>query len=227
VPSLRTGVLAGLAAFLRAGVALASPGDMPVDAPSAVAAPAVSSQPSPASAVSGEHPATLAGSDHFSLGAFGGVGFPRPLSVGGMVRIERIAGFGLEYSLLPKLSISGFDTSFWALAGTARVFPFRGAFFLGIAGGRQHIGLSASTPLGDAAQVADTWFVNPQIGFLKTFRGGFTLGMDAGVQIPLTAAYSSNVPSVISSTSTVFDVAHTAGTSVLPTLDLFRLGLTI
>jgi hypothetical protein len=144
-----------------------------------------------------------------------------------MARIERTAGFGVEYSLLPKMTISGFDASFWALAATARVFPFQGAFFLGIGGGRQHIGLEGATPLGTATQVADSWFVNPQIGFLKVWRGGITLGIDAGIQIPINPAYSSNVPSALTSTSSVFDLVHTIGTSALPTLDLLRLGLTI
>jgi hypothetical protein len=220
VPPLRPGVFAGMAALLCAAPALATTDGASAPAPT-------DPIPSPAVAFAGERPAPTESREHWSLGAFGGVGFPRPLSVGGMVRIERIAGFGAEYSLLPNMSVSGFDSTFWALAATARVFPFRGAFFLGLAGGRQHVGLTASTPLGAAAQVADTWFVNPQVGFLKVFHGGLTLGIDAGIQIPVTASYSSNVPSAIAATSSVFDIAHTVGTSALPTLDLFRLGLTI
>src|SRR5215471_1437062 len=44
--------------------------------------------------------------DHFRIGVLGGLGFPRPLSLEGMVKIERIVGLGAEYSVLPSISIS-------------------------------------------------------------------------------------------------------------------------
>jgi hypothetical protein len=178
-------------------------------------------------AFAGEKPTPTEPHEHFSLGVFGGASFPRPFSAGGMAKIERIAGFGAEYSALPKVSIGGAETSFWAVAGTARVFPFRGAFFLGIAGGHQHVGLTASTPLGVATQTGSTWFIDPQIGVLKTFKWGFTLGIDAGVQIPVAATYASNVPQAVTNLSSIFNVAQTATKSALPTVDLLRIGMTL
>ena len=65
----------------------------------------------------------------------------RDLAVGadGSEEVHDVVGVGLEYSLLPQLSISGAELSFYAVNGDVRIFPFRGAFFIGMAGGRQHL----------------------------------------------------------------------------------------
>jgi len=173
--------------------------------------------------------------DAFRLGAFGGVGFPRPLSLEAFAKIEKTIGFGLEYSVLPAMSLNGIDTTFWALAGDVRVFPFENGFFIGMTAGRQHV--SASTMLSfpspypsiPESVTADTWFINPRIGFLTTWNWGLTVGIDAGVQIPLSASFAStiptNLPVNIPIATDATDMAHLLGKSVLPTVDLLRVGL--
>ena len=65
--------------------------------------------------------------------------------------------------------------------------------------------------------------LNPRIGFLWTSHEGLTLGIDAGVRIPLGPTITSTLPLALypGAESTV----HTLGSSVLPTINLLRVGL--
>ena len=175
--------------------------------------------------------------EHVKLGALLGIGFPRPLSVEGIVKLERAVALGVEYSTLPQVTVSNVQIGCWAVAGSARVFPFRGPFFVGLRAGRQHLMADASVsaygytvPVGLSV---DTTFLNPQIGFLWTWSPGLTLGIDAGLQIPLSSQSSSSLqtavptlaqPFVASAQQTAENVAKAAGQTTLPTLDLVRVG---
>lgn len=166
--------------------------------------------------------------EHFRIGVLGGVGFPRPLAIEGMIKVERLIGLGVEYSTLPSLTISGVDTSFWAIAATLRVFPFKDGFFLGVRGGRQHLGGEGTVtvaPYGSFREsvTIDSTFVNPRIGFLWTWSPGITLGIDAGVQIPVGATVSSSLPAGTVNQE-VMDVAQALGNTTLPTIDLLKVG---
>src|SRR6185312_3742132 len=130
-----------------------------------------------------------------------GAGFPRPLSIEGFAKIEKIIGFGVEYSVMPKVTLESTETRFWALSGDVRVFPLQSGFFLGMAVGKQHLDASATValpaPFGSIPEslAGDTWFINPRLGFLTSFGWGGTIGIDAGVQIPLSATFASTLPS--------------------------------
>jgi hypothetical protein len=167
--------------------------------------------------------------DHFRAGVLGGVGFPRPLELEGMVKIERVLGLGAEYSVLPTLTISGVETSFWALALDARIFPFKNGFYLGLKAGRQHLAADASVTVerygtysGHAR--ADTTFLNPSVGFLWTWDSGITLGIDAGVQLPVASNSSNSLPRAIQASQEVTSIANSLGNTALPTIDLLRVG---
>jgi hypothetical protein len=168
--------------------------------------------------------------EHFRIGVLGGVGFPRPLAIEAMVKVEKMLGLGLEYSALPDLSISGVETSYYAVAGTARFFPFKDAFFIGLRVGRQHVGGDANVtiaPYGTYKEsvTVDSTFLNPRIGFLWTWSPGFTVGIDAGIQVPVGATVASSLPAGTQVDKQVMDIAQTLGNSTLPTLDLLKLGI--
>lgn len=168
--------------------------------------------------------------DHFRVGALAAAGFPRPLSVEGMIELERVLGLGLEYGVLPKTTIAGVDVSMWSLAGDLRIFPFRGAFFIGLRGGLQHASgmTTLSIPVyGSVAEsmTAETWFVNPRIGLLWTWNPGFTLGMDAGVQLPISSTVSSSLPAQLAGTQSVTSVTDVLSKTPLPTVDLLQIGV--
>ena len=158
--------------------------------------------------------------DHLRVGAIGGVGFPHPFAVEALVKIERVVALGAEYGFSPDITVSGVTASMWSAAGDVRVFPLRGAFFIGARVGLQHLGAS-SAEYAQAVAV-DTFFVNPRIGFLWTWKSGFSLGIDAGVQLPL--SHSVTGTSTAMSIPQLTNVANTIGGTVLPTIDLLKLG---
>ena len=170
-------------------------------------------------------------SEPLTAGAFGGVGFPRPLAIEAMVKIDRLVGIGFEYSLLPNATIGGVDTRFYAACADVRLFPFRSGFFIGIAGGYQHVSAATTVTLpgglGSLAEnvTADTWLINPRIGYLSTWDSGFTLGIDAGVQIPLSATITNTIPSSLAVSKSAEDAARFLGKAVIPTVDLLRIGM--
>ena len=128
------------------------------------------------------------------------------------------------------------EASFGALAADLRVFPFRGAFFIGARGGRQWLDAKATLTTGQLgsfseAMSASTWFVNPRAGFLYTFESGITVGIDAGVQIPIRpnlersgAATPAGIASQLDIDGALLAVANGLGNSTTPTIDLLRLG---
>jgi len=176
------------------------------------------------------------------VGVLGGVGFPHPLSVEAMAQLYGVMTVGLEYGALPPITIDSVRASLWSVAGDFRVSPFRGsmsAFFIGARLGRQHVGAETvvNVPmLGSASEVLglDSWFVNPRVGFLWTWPGtqgrqadlvqpALAIGIEAGVQIPLGPTVSSTLP--LSLAPDANRTVTTLGKTVLPTIDLLRLGL--
>ena len=80
----------------------------------------------------------------------------------------------------------------------------------------------------------DTTFLDPQVGFLWTWAPGFSIGLDAGLQIRLSSNTSSSIqtgmPAAVQAyatplQNTLESVAGAAGQTVLPTIDLLRIGM--
>jgi len=156
-----------------------------------------------------------------------------------MVKIERLVALGVEYSTLPSATVSDVHFGASAIAGSARVFPLRGPFFLGLRAGRQHVSADAAVSgYGYTVPVTlavDTIFLNPQVGFLWTWDPGITIGIDAGLQIPLKSDVSSTLvnstmPSAVQQAvspvqRTMENVAGAVGQTVLPTIDLVKVGM--
>jgi hypothetical protein len=225
VVSFIAGVAFALLALTMASTADALPGS---EGPSGfnstdpVSAPPVSKD-KPSSATS------TSDTTAFRLGALAGVGFPRPVSFEVMAKVGSYVGLGAEYGLLPRLTIDGVSTSSWAASVDVRVFPFRGAFFLGLRGGHQRIDAGATETLagvGSAHGAADldTWFVNPRLGFLWLLQYGVTLAIEAGAQIPLSTSFSTTLPSALALEVRDSGAVRTLS-GVLPTVDILRIGM--
>ncbi len=162
------------------------------------------------------------------IGLLAGIGFPRPIELEGLADLGGFVALGAEYGVLPSVTIDGVDTNLWSLAVDVRAFPFRGPFFVALLAGRQHVGASTQITvesLGSAHEVLslDSWFLNPCVGLLWTSRAGLAFGIDLGLQIPLAPNVSSTLPlSLYPAAQRTID---TLGKSVLPTLDLLRVGI--
>jgi hypothetical protein len=162
------------------------------------------------------------------VGVLGGVGFPRPLAIEGVLQFDRLVLIGGEYSALPTTSFSGVETSLWAIAADLRVFPMRNGFFVGLRAGKQHLGESATVTVSGVTATggnsADTTFLNPRLGFLWNWHA-LALGIDAGVQIPILTSSVSTLPAGVTAPSGAVDLSHFLSQSVIPTVDLLRIGV--
>lgn len=165
--------------------------------------------------------------DPFKIGAIAGVGFPRALAVEGLVKLVDRVAIGVEYGVMPQVTLFGVDANLWSLAGDARVFPFGGPVFVGLRGGRQHLGADTQVMLAGqnyAGSVAiDAWYLNPRVSLLWTSKPGLTIGTEAGIQFPVGVDVQSHLPPEVDRDS-VNSVADALGRQVIPTVDLLRIG---
>ena len=137
----------------------------------------------------------LPASRDFRVGFLVGlVGVPHPLGIEALARVHELFGLGFGVGVLPAplgsaaLGLAGInDGSLNSLAfeGEVRLFPFRGAFWLG--GALGHMGLSATGKSHGQPVAVDvsTLYAAPRLGWLGTWQSGFLLGLDLGVQLPL------------------------------------------
>jgi hypothetical protein len=170
------------------------------------------------------------------IGVLGGVGFPRPLAIEGFVKIEDLVLLGAEYSVLPQTDVSIARLGMWAIAADARVFPGHGPFYLGLRIGRQHLTGSATLDVTGAgpysgsysgSESTDATFLDPQVGFLWSL-GPLAVGVGAGVQFPIATQSSATLPTLPGGAAMpkqILDVTRALSSSVLPTVDILRVGV--
>lgn len=124
-----------------------------------------------------------------------GFGAPDGVRFGLFAKWRGLLSAGGAFSILPDLTVPGLDAQLIRASGEAfvRVHPFRGAFFLGLAGGYvQTKGTLAQerTAFRQVQRVethayASAAYVAPHLGFQWQTAFGMTLGCDAGVEIPI------------------------------------------
>jgi len=129
------------------------------------------------------------------LGPMVGAGVPDGIRFGLFAKWRGILGGGVAGSMLPTFRIPGTTAQVERLSGEvfARVHPFRGAFFAGVAGGyAQTAGSATKTERiegqsisGEARADASVFYVAPQVGFQWMLPGGITAGFDVGVAFPV------------------------------------------
>ncbi len=164
------------------------------------------------------------------FGMLVGVGFPHPIAGEALVKIADWVAIGGELGFCPKLHIAGADVKLQSVAADVRVFPFRGSFFVGVRGGHQTASASITVTANGTAytDTMDTsnWYVNPRVGFLWTSGPGFTVGSDAGVQIPIASKATETAPKLPAGAQANFTrPAQVIGSSVIPQIDLIRVGV--
>ncbi|HEX4384611.1 MAG TPA: hypothetical protein VH083_16730 [Myxococcales bacterium] len=149
----------------------------------------------------------------FHVGAMMGlVSLPRPLDVEIYARLNDYLFIGFSYSDFsafvagPLLSAAGVSSGpttvrldqFTGFEGELRIFPFCGSFFLGSSFGHQSLkaAVTQSTETGPQSGSIDvtTLYATPRIGYLWTFGPGFTLGLDVGAQLKLSATRNVTLP---------------------------------
>lgn len=183
--------------------------------------------PPAAAEASGEAPSSY---PPLRVGAIAGMGFPRPFAVEAIAQVWRHVAVGLEYGMMPDVTVRDVRVGTWSLAGDARWLPWSGPLFVGVRAGVQHAEAAASLPLSGFGTVSETLgldasFVNPRIGLLWIMRSGLVLGMEAGLQIPLSTSMTSTWP--LEYVPSLQRQIEGLQRSVLPTIDLFRVGFVL
>jgi hypothetical protein len=141
----------------------------------------------------------------FRIGPVLSGGLPSVLGFGGMVKVTRYLGAGLNVGIIPEMTFSYYGeakVSYQEYLAYAHIHPFGGGFFMGSQLGYARVrgtyattvdlrGLSAMFPDLPASlsytsrATVQTLVLTPEIGYFHIFRSGFAAGLDAGVQIPI------------------------------------------
>jgi hypothetical protein len=136
----------------------------------------------------------------FRIGPVIGIGLPRFLSFGGAIKLTKYFGAGLNYGIIPEVQFAYYGDATVRYQGVdiyGHIHPFGGGFFLGAAVGYAHARgtyeeefrnpLDANAPAFPYTSEAtvQTLVLTPELGYFFTFKSGFTLGVEAGLQIPI------------------------------------------
>jgi hypothetical protein len=176
----------------------------------------------------------------FRLGPTIGAGAPDGIRVGLFTKWRGIVAAGGAFSLLPETRLPGVGVSVARVSGEgfARVHPFRGAFFLGIAGGYAQTrgAMSEQTTIAGQPQHIDTRahassvYVAPHLGFQWMLPMGLTIGFDAGLEIPVAstaprlAASSNGLAVPIGDDSSIASMTRFAASVPVPVVHLLEIG---
>jgi hypothetical protein len=138
--------------------------------------------------------------DQFKIGPVVGVGVPSIISVGGTLKITRFLGAGVNLGLIPKVQLSYYGDatlSYQHVDIYGRLYPFGGGFFLhgglgyaninGTLTGQQSYTSALGSGSVDYNGVGKvhTPTLTALIGYFYTTSIGFSIGVDAGAQIPV------------------------------------------
>lgn len=166
------------------------------------------------------------------------VSIPRPINVELSLKPNELLGFGVGFSMIPRIEVDEFAANMYAFNAVGRIFPFKGSFYVGLGAGVQNINVEAYQDIRNqryTGQVEHTsLFVTPQVGWLWMWDSGFTLGLNLGAQIPLTSSPEVTIRNAAGREvdpgraaelrDDVNDVAKVLGFYPLPAFDLLKIG---
>lgn len=193
----------------------------------------------------------------FRIGIILGAGLPSIVSFGGMIKLTRYFGAGVNVGLIPSIRLAYYgeaDLAYQEYDIYGRIFPFGGALFAGAGVGYAHAAGSfrasydtsmvvSQNPMLAKYQVPPSLSIaseasvrvmvlTPTIGLLHTFGSGFTIGIDAGAQIPIAPSetrFDTSVPvwlppnilgQVRANDQQVRDTLDTMSRTIIPTLNI-------
>ena len=162
------------------------------------------------------------------LGALAGVGAPSIFSGEVIAKIGDYFGVAGDYGVAPQIPfpVGGAAVAFQqkTFTGSARVYPFRGAFFIGAGAGSQTTTATASATTQGAVPTSSfttsILFVEPELGILYRSSSGISLGCDVGLEFPLTA-HRTNSASLPASMDSAMKYAEKGP---IPSVNLLRVG---
>lgn len=170
----------------------------------------------------------------FRLGALASAGFPSAIAGQIVFKAADWVGATASYGATPALPIPVADDARISQRGfsaTARVYPFRGAFFLGLGGGQStmtgEIAQSGSGVRAQSSVRTRTAYVMPELGFLHRFAFGLAIGADVGLQVPVSSSSETTASangSAVAAPAELRDAMRSLGSTPIPVLNFLRLG---
>jgi hypothetical protein len=169
-----------------------------------------------------------------------GVGVPDGMRFGIFAKWKGVLAMGGAFSLIPATKVPGLDAELARASGEgfARIYPFQGAFFVGVAGGyAQTKGTMTETRVAfkqpqsiDGHAYANTAYVSPHLGFQWMLPFGLTAGFDVGCEIPIAsngptfdvAKYGLVIP--VEPSGTAAKTSHFLAVTPIPVIHLLELG---
>lgn len=158
--------------------------------------------------------------DQFKIGPVFGTGVPSVISFGGTLKVTRFLGAGVNVGLIPKVKLSYYGDATLAYQHYdiyGRIYPFGGGFFLSGGAGYATVdgtltrsqsfsGSVAGTNVNATANytakgTVRTLMLTALIGYFYTTSVGFSIGVDAGAQIPIAPSKIDFAPSHTISTT--------------------------
>lgn len=174
------------------------------------------------------------------LGPTVGAGAPDGIRLGVLAKWRGIVSAGGAFSLVPEMRLPSVDARMARVSGEgfARVHPFRGAFFLGVAGGYAQTKATMSEQMTVAGQVqhvdtrahASSVYVAPHLGFQWMLPMGLTMGFDAGLEIPVAGkaprleASSNGVTVPVNDDGSIASTTRFVASMPVPVVHLLEIG---
>jgi hypothetical protein len=157
------------------------------------------------------------------------VAVPFP-SVGAEVKFANLLGASFDYGLIPDITVSNVTVGIKGWHVDGRLYPFRGAFFLGAALGRRTFtGTETDTSTGFALTgtvTVDTTYLAPVFGWRWVYQSGLFLGVELGWEFVLSNSVQTVTPFLFppSTLNDINDKANKYGNAGLPHVALFQVG---
>lgn len=157
---------------------------------------------------------------------------PSVFGLGIEAKFQNLIGVGLDYNLIPTVKLgdqvkAGYDD----FSLSARVFPWRGRFYLGAALGQRNFfakGTESTTGQELKAEVKSTYLA-PEIGWRFVWTSGLFMGIDLGYQLILSPKTTMTMPAAAAQANPglkkdVEDAGDQLGKFGFPIISLLQLG---
>ncbi len=140
------------------------------------------------------------------------LGLPSPFRAGIEAKWDNSYGIGFDVGAFPVTSMQDTKVKIASYVGTARYYPWRGPFYLGLGVGTQNLTGSRTQAFSGADYTVtlgmDSVVVVPQVGWRWVYQSGFFLGVEAGLQVAVSSQQSvtSDAPSIVKELATYQDM---------------------
>jgi hypothetical protein len=173
-----------------------------------------------------------------------GTGIPNLRSIGATSKLWGLVGLGFNYGSIPDMQVSFYGDAtvrYRQMDAYARVYPFRGGFYLGSGFGYHSVKgthtnrVEVNSPVGkhefsiESEGSVRSMIVTPQLGYFRNFDFGLALGFGIGAQIPVAPSEvtyqsrpSPSVPTEVvqAADKQVVDTLRTIGRTPLPQVEV-------